>query len=128
MSIYQSSAICYTDVPRKVTKYFKRQVRWLKFGYLHSLYSVRHCWKNPFLLIYQLLEFYLWLMNLGVTLIFIDVTNFLLSQQLVFIWIAYHLLVALIGSMKIKALGIVNCFVLIICSLVYGLINEKRQE
>ncbi|EOH92561.1 glycosyltransferase [Enterococcus villorum] len=122
LSIYQSSAICYTDVPEKATKYFKQQVRWLKSGYLQSLYSVRHCWKKPFLLIYQLLESYLWLMNLGITLIFVDVTNFLLSQQLIFIWMSYHILVALIGSMRIKTLGIVNYFVSIIYSLVYGVI------
>lgn len=121
-SIYQNSAICYTDVPEKVTKYFKQQVRWLKSGYLQSLYSIRHCWKKPLLLIYQLLESYLWLMNLSLTLIFVDLTNFLLSQQLVFVWMAYHLLVALIGSMKIKKLGIMNYFVSIIYSFVYGLI------
>lgn len=122
ISIYQSSAICHTDVPEKSIKYFKQQIRWLKSAYIQSLYSFRYCWKKPFLLTYQVFESYLWVVNFVVTLVLIYFTGIKFSLQIIIIWIIYRVLFALISSIRIRKLGKVNYIVSIMYSLAYGFI------
>lgn len=63
-TVYQESAVCRTDVPESLSKYFKQQVRWAKSGYILTLYSFKYLYKRPIAIIFQVLESYLWLFNL----------------------------------------------------------------
>ncbi len=105
-SVYQNTAICYTDVPNRLSVYFKQQVRWLKSAYLQSLFSLRHTWKKPLLLGYQLLESYLWLVNLIISIILFVIKRKLdITVLLILIWIVYSLLVALFNAIKYRQYG-----------------------
>lgn len=121
-SVYQNKAICYTEVPDTLSKYFKQQVRWLKSAFLLSLYSLRHSWRNPLLLIYQIFEAHLWLINLIIT-IYIAVTKGIhITLWVILVWIIYSLLVSLFNSIKFRQYGFPLYLMSVIYSFVYGIL------
>lgn len=121
-SIYQNSAICYTEVPEKLSKYFKQQVRWLKSAYLLSLHSLRYSWRKPLLMIYQILEAYLWLINLIITIFIALTKGIYVSLWVILIWIIYALLVSLFNSIKFRQYGFLLYLTSVIYSFVYGIL------
>lgn len=121
-SMYQNSAICYTDVPETLPKYFKQQVRWLKSAYLQSLYSLRHSWRKPMLMLYQMLEAYLWLINLVLTLVIVFTNGISVTPRILLFWIIYALLVSSFNSIKFRQYGFLRYLVSIFYSFVYGLL------
>lgn len=67
-TVYQSTAVCYTDVPKTLRTFFKQQVRWTKSALIMTLFSFRYCFIRPLSMIWQLLETYLWLYNFCITI------------------------------------------------------------
>lgn len=121
-SVYQNSSICYTDAPEKLPKYFRQQVRWLKSAYLQSLYSLRHTWKKPILMSYQLLESYLWLVNMIVSFFTFIYRGISVTPRIIILWLIYSLLVSLFNSIKFRQYGIRLYLISIIYSFVYGML------
>ncbi|MGM0123442.1 hyaluronan synthase [Enterococcus sp. AZ194] len=119
-SVYQNTAICYTEVPEKLPKYFKQQVRWLKSAYLQSLYSIRHCWKKPMLLLYQMLEAYLWAVNLVISIYIGFTTGIPVSIEIILFWVIYSVLVSLVNAIRFRQYGWHLYLVSTLYSFIYG--------
>ncbi len=70
-TVYQNTALCYTLVPETFTAYCRQQIRWIRSALVYSLVSLKHAWKKPMYLLFQILESYLWLGNLVTFLILV---------------------------------------------------------
>ncbi|MFK4566375.1 glycosyltransferase [Enterococcus sp. UD-01] len=62
-TVYQSTAVCYTDVPVTFKQLFKQQARWAKSAYLMTIYSLRYFFIRPVAVLWSMTETYLWLYN-----------------------------------------------------------------
>ncbi|KAF1298350.1 hypothetical protein BAU15_13710 [Enterococcus sp. JM4C] len=134
--VYQNTAVCYTEVPEKLPKYFKQQVRWLKSAYLQSLFSIRHCWKKPIVLLYQLFEAYLWAFNWLMAIALVLTIGISVTVKMVFVWVIYSFLVSLITSVKYRQFGLrlyllstFYCFIygfFISVTRIYALLTLKK--
>ncbi len=60
-TVYQSTAICETDVPETLFKFLKQQVRWNKSFFRESILGLKIGFKRPFVLFWIILELALWL-------------------------------------------------------------------
>lgn len=93
-TVYQSTAICYTDVPVTLRQLFKQQVRWTKSAYLISLFSLRYFFIRPVALTWSITETYLWLYNILVTLGLLFRGELSVGFQILAIAIIYFILVS----------------------------------
>lgn len=77
-TVYQSTAVCETDVPETLTKFLKQQVRWNKSFFRESIIGLKIGLKRPFVLFWILLELSLWLaFSIALILaVYYQVTNF----------------------------------------------------
>lgn len=119
-TVYQNTAICYTDVPTHLNKYFKQQVRWLKSAYLQSLYSIRHTWKKPLLFMYQVLESYLWFANLLIIIYKAFTKGVHVTSMMLVVGIIFAVLVSLFNSIKFRQYGWYLYAISIVYSYCYG--------
>lgn len=60
-TVYQSTAICETDVPETLSKFLKQQIRWNKSFFRESIIGLKIGFKRPFVLFWISLELSLWL-------------------------------------------------------------------
>ncbi len=60
-TVYQSTAVCETDVPETFFKFLKQQVRWNKSFFRESILGLKVGLKRPFVLFWIILELALWL-------------------------------------------------------------------
>ncbi|WP_265455204.1 glycosyltransferase [Enterococcus sp. HY326] len=92
-TLYQESAICWTDVPTRIPNYLRQQIRWQKSGLLFTLFSFKALYKRGFALAFQILEQYLWLINLLIFLYLFFFENFRFTPLMIFVAIVYTVLV-----------------------------------
>ncbi|MHC5249480.1 glycosyltransferase [Enterococcus sp. LJL90] len=92
-TLYRESAVCWTDVPTRVSKYLRQQIRWQKSGLLFTLFSFKTLYKRILALIFQVLEQYLWLINLLIFLYLYFFENFRFTPLMIFVAIIYTVLV-----------------------------------
>ncbi len=93
-TVYQSTAVCETDVPETLAKFLKQQIRWNKSFFRESIIGLKIGLKRPFVLFWILLELSLWL-TFSIILIlavYYQVTNF--AWTLVFYTICMSCLTA----------------------------------
>jgi len=91
---YQSTAICYTEVPDTVGTFIRQRIRWSRSSYLCSIQNLfTRPWKYPVYVIYSFLEAYLWLITIILWMIFgrnIDLNfEFLLDAFIFYILMCY---------------------------------------
>lgn len=77
-TVYQSTAVCETDVPETLFKFLKQQVRWNKSFFRESIIGLKIGFKRPFVLFWIILELALWLVFSLILLlaIYFKVTTF----------------------------------------------------
>lgn len=120
-TVYQSTALCYTDVPPTLKKFFKQQVRWTKSALIMTLYSFRYCFFRPFSMILQLLETYLWLYNLILTLFLLYQRNMSMTLEVLFIAAIYFILVSYLSTIFYSKKNLKVFFLAFIYSFIYSL-------
>ena len=91
---YQSTAVCYTNVPDTIRTFIRQRTRWTRSSYLCSIQNViTKPWKYPIYVIHSFLDAYLWLITLILWFIFsrdIDLTwEFLIDALIFYILICY---------------------------------------
>ena len=121
-TVYQSTALCYTDVPPTLKKFFKQQVRWTKSALIMTLYSFRYCFFRPLSMILQLLETYLWLYNLILTLFLLYQRNMSMTLEVLFIAAIYFILVSYLSTIFYSQKNLKVFFLAFIYSFIYSLI------
>ncbi|MHC5227053.1 glycosyltransferase [Enterococcus sp. LJL99] len=121
-TVYQSTALCYTDVPPTLRKFFKQQVRWTKSALIMTLYSFRYCFFRPLSMIWQVLETYLWLYNLVLTLLLIYQRNVSMTLDVLFIAGIYFILVSYLSTVFYSKRNLKVFFLAFIYSFAYSLI------
>ena len=120
-TVYQGTAVCKTDVPEKVSKYFKQQVRWSKSGYIFSLYSLKYLYNRPFSIVFQMLESYLWLFNL--VLLIISLFNGLRINLLtIVIAVIYSILVYYISCIYYARRNVIRYMYGFVYNFAYGIL------
>lgn len=61
-TVYQSKAVCLTDVPETIRQFIKQQIRWNKSFFRESLNALKVGFKKPRTLVWVLLELSLWIL------------------------------------------------------------------
>lgn len=121
-SVYQDTAICKTDVPTKLKKYFRQQVRWNKSAFLMTIYSFRYFYKRPHSLLFGILESYLWLFNLIILLYVWFTIGITVTPLMVIIAVIYNFLVYYLSCIYYANVNIFRYILGFLYGFFYGLL------
>ncbi|EOH99179.1 hypothetical protein UAY_01956 [Enterococcus moraviensis ATCC BAA-383] len=121
-TVYQSTAICYTDVPNSLKKFFKQQVRWTKSALIMTLFSFRYCFIRPFSMVWQLLETYLWLYNVIVTLTLLWQHKLGIGVEVSFVAVVYFILVSYLSNIFYTKRNIKTYLITFVYSFFYSVL------
>ena len=118
-TVYQSTAVCETDVPETLTKFLKQQVRWNNSFFRESIIGLKIGFKRPFVLFWILLELSLWLLfSISLILaIYYQVTNF------AWILIFYTLCMSCLTAYSRNVFYIIRHPFLFLFAPLYGIIH-----
>jgi hyaluronan synthase len=119
---YQSTAVCYTDVPDTTDKFIKQRIRWSRSTYLCSIQNlITKPWKYLIYVIHSFLEAYLWLITFLVW--------FLFPRELNPTWawgvqaFVYYILMCYISKVYYLFQNPIKYILSPIYSLVYGILT-----
>lgn len=117
---YQSTAICYTEVPNRGQKFVRQRVRWTRSAWLGSIQNFgKVSWKYLNYILFSFMESYLWLITL--ILWFLFSRNVELSLEF---WIhaaIYYVLMNYLGTVYYIFHKPIRYLLSPIFSLFYGL-------
>nr|WP_207694319.1 glycosyltransferase [Enterococcus sp. DIV0212c]MBO1352575.1 glycosyltransferase [Enterococcus sp. DIV0212c] len=121
-TVYQSTAVCYTDVPNTLRKFFKQQVRWTKSALIMTLFSFRYCFIRPLSMVWQVLETYLWLYNFIVTITLIWQHKLGLGVEVTSVAVVYFILVGYLSNIFYTKRSLKNYLITFVYSFVYSVL------
>ncbi|MBO0439685.1 glycosyltransferase [Enterococcus sp. DIV0869a] len=121
-TVYQSTAVCYTDVPNTLRKFFKQQVRWTKSALIMTLFSFRYCFIRPLSMVWQVLETYLWLYNFIVTITLLWQHKLGLGVEVTSVAVIYFILVGYLSNIFYTKRSLKNYLITFVYSFVYSVL------
>ncbi|EOH99703.1 hypothetical protein UAW_00856 [Enterococcus haemoperoxidus ATCC BAA-382] len=121
-TVYQSTAVCYTDVPNSLKKFFKQQVRWTKSALIMTLFSFRYCFIRPLSMVWQVLETYLWLYNFIVTITLLWQQKLGMGVGVTFIAAVYFILVSYLSNIFYTKRDLKTYLMTFVYSFVYSVL------
>ncbi|WP_430603782.1 hyaluronan synthase [Enterococcus sp. DIV0724b] len=121
-TVYQSTAVCYTDVPNSLKKFFKQQVRWTKSALIMTLFSFRYCFIRPLSMVWQVLETYLWLYNFIVTITLLCQQKLGMGVGVTFIAAVYFILVSYLSNIFYTKRDLKTYLMTFVYSFVYSVL------
>ena len=119
-AVYQSTAICRTDGPTKLKKFFKQQVRWNKSALLYCTKSLKVAWRRPGLALMMILETYLWLICTITSFVLVMIFGIRVSFPTLIMTLQYYILVTYINKIYYIFRSPIHFLLSPIYSLVYG--------
>lgn len=122
-TIYQLSAICYTNVPSTIKGFFKQRTRWTKSSILRSWHCmITFAWKKPLTWLLLFCESSLWFFALlGRVIIAINYGIYFNGIQLLFS-ILYFIFVAQISSVYYAEKNFFRYLIVPVYSFFYGVL------
>lgn len=122
-TIYQLSAICYTDVPSTLNGFFKQRVRWTKSSILRSWYCIfTFAWKSPIKFIFLFCESSLWFFALLGRLIIMIKYGVFFDVMKIFFACVYFILVAQMSSIYYVEKNFLRYLVAFFYAFFYGIL------
>ncbi|MFE4523065.1 glycosyltransferase [Cytobacillus firmus] len=118
-TLYQSTAVCLTDVPSTLKQFLKQQIRWNKSFFRESLNALKLGFKKPKTLIWVLLELSLWIL-FGFVILFALLFK---AQTMGFILMAYYFAYVCLSAYARNIFYILKHPLVFFLAPLYGLIH-----
>lgn len=121
-TVFQYTAVCYTDVPVTFRQLFKQQCRWAKSAHIISLYSIRYAFIRPIAIMWSMTETYLWLYNLVGMFVMLCIGGLKITIDIAIIASIYFILVSYLTNIYYSKKNIFTYIFSIYYSLGYSVV------